>query len=51
MNGDIIDPTERHSSRVVKVIESLKEVNLRNTVLPIRVFSEILPLDSVYFHV
>ena len=36
---------------VYKVIESLKEPGELDAVLPIKVFSQILPLDPIYFHV
>lgn len=38
------------NSRIKKVIDSLKEKKSGKAVLPIKVFSEILPLDPVYFH-
>ncbi len=50
-NPKFSNPSERMNSRVMKVINSLKIDNSRNAFLPIKVFSEILPLDPVYFHV
>jgi len=48
---DFSDPTERYNSRVIKAIDSLKETNSIHAFLPIKVFSDLLPLDPVYFHV
>ena len=45
------DPNERNNSKVIKAIESLKETHSINAFLPIKVFSDLLPLDPVYFHV
>jgi hypothetical protein len=36
---------------VFKVIEGLKEPGELDAVLPIKVFSQILPLDPIYFHI
>ena len=50
-NPEFNEPTERFNSRIIKAIDSLKEDNSNNAFLPIKVFSELLPLDPVYFHV
>jgi hypothetical protein len=38
------------SPNVYKVIQGLKEPGKLDAVLPIKVFSQILPLDPIYFH-
>ena len=43
--------TDRDNSRISKVIDSLKEPDASNALLPIKLFPEILPLDPVYFHI
>jgi hypothetical protein len=50
-NPEYSNPQERFNSRIIKAIESLKEGNANKVVLPIKVFTELLPLDPVYFHV
>lgn len=44
------DPTEESNSKIKKVIDSLKVDDSEFAYLPIKVFSDILPLDSVYFN-
>ena len=44
------DTVKKRDSIIKKVIEGLKDDGSTNAYLPIKVFPEILPLDSVYFH-
>lgn len=50
-NPDFTDPTERAASKILKAIKTLKDDNSINAYLPIKVFTDLLPLDPVYFHV
>jgi hypothetical protein len=49
-NPSYADPAQQRNSIIRKVIDSLKDNGMSNAYLPIKVFSEILPLDEVYFH-
>jgi hypothetical protein len=49
-NPSYDDPVQKRNSIIIKVIDSLKDDGMSNAHLPIKVFSEILPLDEVYFH-
>jgi hypothetical protein len=44
------DPIEQINSRIIKAVDIFKDDKTEETILPIKVFSELLPLDPVYFH-
>ena len=50
-NPYFYDLNKERNSKIKKVIDSLKVVDSPFAYLPIKVFSEILPLESVYFHI
>ena len=50
-NPKYIDPSEMYNSFIRKAVNGLKEDKADIAVLPLKVFTEILPLDPVYFHV
>lgn len=49
-NVEYSNPSKRESSLIRKVIDGFKENGNQNASLPIKVFTDILPLDPVYFH-